>query len=197
MPTSSKSAWENELSKELKKLINQYGEETKAIVTFKCDSRTVSVELPAKNVLHALNHNDKFYSLSNIFEFKTKLSCEHIESVSYNDKFVFFRRFAPKHEEVVLAYESCNNLAEVARRLSISQQKCRKILMEEGKYPNKYIERITPLLEQGKSIDEVAKILGISRSAVFSYLPYKNKGYNMNQSENALKILKFRKNKGR
>ena len=191
----SKNAWENELSKGLQRLIIRYGEGTTAIVTFRCDSKTVSIELPVKNVLHALQHNERFYSLSNIFEFETELSCAHIESVSYNNKFVFFRRFAPTPEEVVAMYKLYNNIAEVARRLSISQQKCKRILMAKGKYPNPYLEQFTPLLEQGKSIEEISKILEISRSAVFSYLPYKKQSYCTNQSANALKILKCRKNK--
>lgn len=84
----------------------------------------------------------------------------------------------------------------IAKRLKISEQKVRKILITAGAWSSARSEKIQELQKAGKSLDEIAETLGITRNAVISYLPYdrgmKNAEY---PTLNALKIRASREKK--
>lgn len=88
------------------------------------------------------------------------------------------------------------SVAEIARRLKISEQKTRKILITAGAWSSPLSLKIAKMREDGKSIDEISDSLGITRNAVLSYTPY---GRGMKNAEyptvNALRIRKCRQNK--
>ena len=60
------------------------------------------------------------------------------------------------------------SVAGIARRLKISEQKTRKILITAGAWSSPLSLKIAKM----KSIDEIAESLGITRNAVLSYTPY-------------------------
>lgn len=88
------------------------------------------------------------------------------------------------------------SVAEIARRLKISEQKTRKILITAGAWSSPLSLKIAKMRGDGKSIEEIAESLGITRNAVLSYTPYdrgmKNAEY---PTVNALRIRKCRQNK--
>lgn len=64
------------------------------------------------------------------------------------------------------------SVAGIARRLKISEQKTRKILITAGAWSSPLSQKIAKMREDGKSIDEIAEFLGMTRNAVLSYTPY-------------------------
>lgn len=97
---------------------------------------------------------------------------------------------------VLRLYEQERHIKVVAKRLNISEQKVRKILITAGAWSSPLSESIASLSKSGKSVDEIAENLGISRNAVLSYMPY-DRG--MQDAEyptiNALRIRECRKRK--
>lgn len=97
---------------------------------------------------------------------------------------------------VLRLYEQEHHIKVVAKRLNISEQKVRKILITAGAWSSPLSESIANLSKNGKSVDEITEALGISRNAVLSYMPY-DRG--MQDAEyptiNALRIRECRKRK--
>lgn len=88
------------------------------------------------------------------------------------------------------------SVAGIARRLKISEQKTRKILITAGAWSSPLSLKIAKMMEGGKSIDEIAESLGITRNAVLSYTPYDRGMHNAEYPTiNALRIRKCRQNK--
>lgn len=99
------------------------------------------------------------------------------------------------YAEIVKAYENLQSLEEVSYRYGISSAKVKKILITAGAYENETSKRVRELSAAGKSIPEIAEELGISKSCVNMYLPYKKGDYGSDTpSINALRIRKCRKN---
>ena len=73
---------------------------------------------------------------------------------------------------VVRLYEQGLPIARISKQLKVSEQKTRKILITTGVWSNDISRKIAALKEEGKSIEEIQKIVGMSRNAVLSYLPY-------------------------
>ena len=57
------------------------------------------------------------------------------------------------------------SVAGIARRLKISEQKTRKILITAGAWSSPLSLKIAKMREDGKSIDEIAESLGIVSSS--------------------------------
>jgi len=95
--------------------------------------------------------------------------------------------------------ESANasvSLREVSREFGISVVKARKILITAGQYSIKQSRLINELREQGKTTDEIVEITGLSKSSVFSYLPYEKTIYHLDpKSTNADRQERYRKRK--
>lgn len=99
-----------------------------------------------------------------------------------------------RYSDVVRAYNSCHSLTEVAYKLGISTGKVKKILITEGAYENETLNRVRELSAAGKSTQEIAEELKISKSCVNMYLPYKKGAYGSDApTSNALRIRKCRK----
>ncbi len=88
------------------------------------------------------------------------------------------------------------SLKEISKRLHISEQKARKILITAGAWSSPLSLKIAKMREGGKSIDEIAESLGIARNTVLSYTPYDRGMQNTEYpTVNALRIRKCRQNK--
>lgn len=88
------------------------------------------------------------------------------------------------------------SVAGIARRLKISEQKARKILITAGAWSSPLSLKIAKMREGGKSIGEISESLGITRNAVLSYTPYDRGMQNAEYpTVNALRIRKCRRNK--
>lgn len=92
-------------------------------------------------------------------------------------------------ETVIRLCEQGITVKEIARRTKISEQKARRILVTVGLWSSPCSEMIQQMCKNGKSIDEIAAMLNMSRNSVMSYMPYRKCMYNAEYpSENALRI---------
>lgn len=88
------------------------------------------------------------------------------------------------------------SLKQIGRQLGISEQKVRKILISAGAWSSETSKKISSLVENGKSLDEIQAVTGLTRNAVLSYLPYERGMQNAEYPTiNALRIRKCRQNK--
>ena len=87
-------------------------------------------------------------------------------------------------------------LKAIARQLKVSEQKVRKILITAGAWSSPTSRKVADLQAAGKSLDEIAAALGITRNAVLSYTPYDRGMQNAEYpSLNALRIRASRAKK--
>lgn len=88
------------------------------------------------------------------------------------------------------------SLRAVCEEFSISIPKARKLLITAGVYSTEKSRMIAALSAQGKSVEEIAMLTGLSRSSVSSYLPYQTFSYNMDDcSRHAEDSRKYRERK--
>ncbi len=94
---------------------------------------------------------------------------------------------------VVRLHEQGLTIAHISRRLKISEQKVRKILITTGAWSNNLSRKIMSLKKEGHSIEEISQIVGLSRNAVLSYMPYERGMQNAEfPSLNAIRIRQSR-----
>lgn len=79
------------------------------------------------------------------------------------------------------AYKLGVSIRAVAKSVSLSPMKVRKILITGGCYSNDMSTEIDNLWKDGKTVQEIAEILNTSVSNVSSYLPYERIIYNMDE----------------
>ena len=97
-------------------------------------------------------------------------------------------------DAVCEAYEAGISLRAVAKSFGISAMKVRKILITGGAYTNDLVQQIGELYRGGKSVDEIAALLKMTRANVNSYLPYKRLAFNLEETTvNADRHRVFRK----
>ena len=78
--------------------------------------------------------------------------------------------------------EEASSLRDVCEEFGISIPKARKLLITAKVYTTEQSRRVAVLAVQGKSIEEIAKLTGLKRSSVSSYLPYQKLPYNMKET---------------
>lgn len=103
-------------------------------------------------------------------------------------------------ERIISTYHQLDSIKETSRVLRISEQSVRRILVNAGEYSNSRSQEIADLVAEGKSKEEIAEILHISRNTVQAYLPYSRSPYIINdreRTENALRIKRWREEKER
>lgn len=85
---------------------------------------------------------------------------------------------------------------QIARRTGTSEQKVRRVLITMGLWSSPLSERIHRMHASGKTLDEIAAALGMTRNNVTSYLPYDKGMYNAEYpTTNALRIRACRESK--
>lgn len=97
---------------------------------------------------------------------------------------------------VLRLHEQGLSIKTIARQLKVSEQKVRKILITAGAWSSPISRKVAELQAAGKSLDEIAAALGITRNAVLSYTPYDRGMQNAEYpSLNALRIRASRAKK--
>ena len=95
--------------------------------------------------------------------------------------------------EIKKSYTAGLSINEIARWSNINSHKVVKILVTAGVYDNETYNTIKDLRIEGKTEEEISMLLGLSKTAMNDYTPYKKGIYNMViPSENALKLRKYR-----
>lgn len=96
-------------------------------------------------------------------------------------------------EQVAEFYNGCESIKETARYFAVSEQKIKRFLITAGVYENEQSRAVIDLYKAGFTPEEIGERLKLSKSAVFSHLPY-IKGQYMSDtpSKNAVRIRKCR-----
>ena len=75
-------------------------------------------------------------------------------------------------EEVGETYKKTNSIKQTAKAVGLSEEKTKKILITEGLYTSEKHKEIKELLDQGKTINEIAEQLKMSQKQIRVFLPY-------------------------
>lgn len=84
-------------------------------------------------------------------------------------------------ETVCKEYKEDVSIRTLAGRFHISPMKARKILITGGAFRNAASDRIGELYRDGKTVEEIAALLGMTTANVNSYLPYERIIYGMEE----------------
>lgn len=99
-------------------------------------------------------------------------------------------------EQIVNFYQGCKSIRETSRYFNLSTQKIRRILICCGIYRTELSDKVVALFEAGMDYNEIAKLLHVSKSTVYAYVPYtKGRYYTDNPTENAIRIRKCKAKK--
>ena len=107
---------------------------------------------------------------------------------------------APKEyspEEIIMLYKNGVSINMIHEMTGKSSCKIRKLLITKGLWKDELSEKVCALLKEGKTEEEIAKILNKSINVINSRSPYTRGIYGWDLSENALRIKKCRENKKR
>lgn len=98
--------------------------------------------------------------------------------------------------DIVELYQKLNSIKAVAKEVGISTHTVRKILISNRVRCSSRQETVEELLTNGKSVTQIADMLGVTEKTVKQYIPYTRHSYAVGEkSENAKRIEKCRKNK--
>ncbi len=96
----------------------------------------------------------------------------------------FMNKVAAAYEEIYSGNlgnkELHPSFMELANAFNTSNVRIRRILITKGLYSTEKIQKVIRLREQGRSIEEIGKILGLKPSSVKANLPYEKGIYNVN-----------------
>lgn len=98
--------------------------------------------------------------------------------------------------DIINVYRQTGSIRATSASSGIGHQAVRRVLIEAGEFASPRAEQIMELYEQGVSPDEICAKLSLTRSCVFSYLPYTRGTYLFGpRSINALRIEECRRKK--
>lgn len=80
-------------------------------------------------------------------------------------------------KDILDKYEATKSMKETARKLKLSQQTVRRVLISNGIYPSERTREVARLCLMGMTVPEIAEYLGISPKTVQTNLPYSKGGY--------------------
>lgn len=104
--------------------------------------------------------------------------------------------FEIPYDDRVQRPEDAPSISRVADEMDTSRMRVRKLLITAGYYSTATSREVQELYNQGKSIQEISKILDLGRSAVHNMLPYKKGIYKLaDPTLNAEQCQQFQKRK--
>lgn len=98
-------------------------------------------------------------------------------------------------EEIITLYKNGSSVNRIHELTGKSASKIRKLLITNGLWEDELSKKVCNLLSEGKTEDEIAQILNVSKKIVNSRCPYTKGMYDWEPSLNALRIRKCRQNK--
>jgi len=75
-------------------------------------------------------------------------------------------------DKICEEYKNTNSIKKTAKNVGLSEEKTKKILITAGLYTSEKYKEINELLEQGKTIEEIAEHLKMSQKQIRVFLPY-------------------------
>ena len=101
-----------------------------------------------------------------------------------------------QYNEILDKYRQTKSITKTAKLLEISEQVVRRTLITAGLYSSEQSEHIQRLYAAGMPIKDIAELLHLSQSAVWSHLPYsRGPRKDWGTTVNALRIRKCREKK--
>ena len=108
--------------------------------------------------------------------------------IQQDEEFIDHRHYTPRHsqhepdvsddvERVKHTYVVCGSVKETADKEELSESKVVKLLSTGGIWVNPTAEKVSQLLSDGLSKEEVAKVLKKSVHALYKYFPYEKGTY--------------------
>lgn len=102
-------------------------------------------------------------------------------------------KHATTEAEIIACYKQCGSMKQTTKHFNISMGAVRKILLAHGLYTSDRAREIQALIDAGNSIQDIAVLTGLSKSAVNTYIPYKRGTYlEPSTTPNAERLRKFR-----
>lgn len=99
-------------------------------------------------------------------------------------------------DEIITCYHHTESIKEAACIADLSVQKVRRILITAGEWTSPRTDEINRLKESGKTVTEIAVLLGITENAVIGHLPYSKGEYKSAEpTRNAVAIRRHRERK--
>ena len=96
-------------------------------------------------------------------------------------------------EEITKCYNAGMPLKEIADYNKMAYDKVIKILVTEGVYTSEVYDKIKYYREIGKTENEISDLMGLGKSAMNRYTPYRKGAYKSESAtQNALRIRKLR-----
>jgi hypothetical protein len=93
-------------------------------------------------------------------------------------------------------YDDCEEIKATALELGLAELKVRKLLITGNIISYEQTDTITSLQKEGKTIDQIIEITGLSRASINGYLPYTKVPYKETEiSSNAEWCIAYRKRK--
>ena len=97
---------------------------------------------------------------------------------------------------VTEVYQATNEIKATALELSLPLNKVKKLLITAGVLKYTETEQIQKLITQGKTMEEIQAIMGLSHSTINTYLPYSKVIYKMSEiSQNAERVRRYQARK--
>lgn len=90
----------------------------------------------------------------------------------------YLQMIADAYQNGINNSEDGPSLRQLAEEFDITLMKARKLLITAGAYSSEISDLINQLKVEGKTIEEIMQITGLSRASVHSYLPYTKSIYN-------------------
>lgn len=91
--------------------------------------------------------------------------------------------------------DGCMKLNILAEEFSITWMKARKRLITVGVYESPISIQINRLKAEGKTVQEIKAITGLSNAAICGYLPYEKVIYNLEQPSDVAERIKLRRHR--
>lgn len=100
------------------------------------------------------------------------------------------------YSDIIDSYAATQSLRKTSAECGVSIQIARRVLASAGIYTSDLTETINRMHSSGKSVEEIARHLGIRPKSVALHLPYIRSSYVIGEkSKNARNLAKWRKNK--
>lgn len=101
-------------------------------------------------------------------------------------------------KEILDTYERTGSMRATAKELHVYTQVIRRVLITHGVYTSPMVEQVEEMASDGKSIDEIAQALHVTRAWVISSTPYTRGSYRIgDKTVNARRIAKCRERKNK
>ncbi|MCD8148557.1 MAG: helix-turn-helix domain-containing protein [Clostridiales bacterium] len=96
------------------------------------------------------------------------------------------------YDNVVADYLETQSVRQTAKNCNTSMVTAQRILITEGLWSSKSSRQVKELYEIGKSIDQIAEELCLTRDTVYTYMPYSRGMYGMEHTDSAQYSKEYR-----